>query len=109
MTFGEFIRQSRLTLGYSLRGMANKLDIEPMYLSRVERDITTPRDDLMVSLAGILNINIDILMGIAGKITPDILDIILQNPGEISRLLRAISKFDTAKVVKLAKLIEDKN
>ena len=37
-TFGSFLREKRMTRGLTLRGMAAKLDLSPVYLSNIEND-----------------------------------------------------------------------
>lgn len=35
-TFGSFVRQKRMEQGLSLRGLAARLDLSPMYMSNIE-------------------------------------------------------------------------
>lgn len=37
-TFGSFLREKRIARGLTLRGMAAKLDLSPVYLSNIEND-----------------------------------------------------------------------
>ena len=37
-TFGSFLREKRMTRGLTLRGMAAKLDLSPVYMSNIEND-----------------------------------------------------------------------
>lgn len=37
-TFGGFIREKRMACGLTLRGMAAKLDLSPVYVSNIEND-----------------------------------------------------------------------
>ena len=37
-TFGSFLRQKRIARGLTLRGMAAKLDLSPVYMSNIEND-----------------------------------------------------------------------
>lgn len=37
-TFGQFIRQRRLATGLSLRGLAARLELSPVYMSNIETD-----------------------------------------------------------------------
>lgn len=37
-TFGGFIREKRQSIGLSLRTLAAKLDLSPVYLSNIETD-----------------------------------------------------------------------
>ena len=35
-TFGNFVRQRRSSLGITLRGLASKLGLSPVYMSNIE-------------------------------------------------------------------------
>ncbi len=37
-TFGSFVREKRIARGMSLRGLAAKLDLSPVYMSNIEND-----------------------------------------------------------------------
>ena len=37
-TFGGFVRQRRMALGFSLRGLAARLELSPVYMSNIETD-----------------------------------------------------------------------
>lgn len=37
-TFGGFVRQRRMALGISLRGLAARLELSPVYMSNIETD-----------------------------------------------------------------------
>ena len=37
-TFGSFLREKRIARGLTLRGMAAKLDLSPVYMSNIEND-----------------------------------------------------------------------
>ena len=37
-TFGGFVRQRRMALGLSLRGLAARLELSPVYMSNIETD-----------------------------------------------------------------------
>ncbi len=37
-TFGSFVREKRIARGLTLRGMAAKLDLSPVYMSNIEND-----------------------------------------------------------------------
>ena len=37
-TFGEYVRRKRMAVGITLRGLAAKLDISPVYMSNIENN-----------------------------------------------------------------------
>lgn len=56
--FGEFIRQRRIKLGFTLRSFCNRFDFDPAYISRLERNLLPPPEnkDKLEGLAKALNI-----------------------------------------------------
>lgn len=54
-TFGEYIKQRRLELGYPLRKVANHLDIDTSTLGKIEHDERVLANNLIPRLAEILN------------------------------------------------------
>ena len=78
-SFGSYIRKRRETLhkkeeGFSVRKVAEKIRVEPAFLSKVERDIVSPPSEAkIIALAQLLNEDPDILLAMAGKVSTDIL------------------------------------
>jgi transcriptional regulator with XRE-family HTH domain len=59
------------------------------FTSQMERGLTTaPGEDAIKKMAEILNKNPDELLALSGKVSSDVLDIILQAPVELSALIR---------------------
>lgn len=98
ITFGNHIRSIRERLKksnsrFSLRQMADRLDIEPAYLSKIERDIfAPPSEKVIVQMAYELDENPDTLLALAGKISSDLVMIIRERPEVMAALIRAASK-----------------
>lgn len=44
-TFGEFFREKRISLGFTLRSFCERYDYDPGNISRLERDILSPTID----------------------------------------------------------------
>lgn len=44
-SFGEFFRQKRISLGFTLRSFCERYDYDPGNISRLERDILSPSID----------------------------------------------------------------
>jgi len=45
LTFGEFFRQKRIALGFTLRSFCERYGYDPAYISRIEREILAPPED----------------------------------------------------------------
>ena len=67
MTYGEYVRQVRERLRcddrrYSLRQVAQRIGVEPAYLSKIERgDVPPPSEQTTRKLAGELGEDLDML------------------------------------------------
>ena len=78
MAFGKYIREKRerLRVGdsrYSLRQVAERVGIEPAYLSKIERDeFAPPGEGTIRALAGELDEDEDVLLALAGKVSSDL-------------------------------------
>jgi transcriptional regulator with XRE-family HTH domain len=98
-TFGEQLRQIRLGKrendpAFSLRKVAAAVGVEPGYLSKVERDVERPSDDLIVKLAAILGEEPDVMLGFAGRISEDVRRIIAARPMVFARIVRELKEID---------------
>lgn len=94
MTFGTTVRSARQETGYGLRELAERIDISPAYLSRIETSSIecTPSEDLIRSIASALNHDADELLRLAGRVPTDIKRYILTNPKVLRRLRREVRK-----------------
>lgn len=95
-TFGTYIRSRRMALqsethGYSLRKVAGDAEIEPSYLSKIERDqVPPPSESSIRRIAVALDEDADVLLAMAGKISDDIQKAILKHPELFSELIRLL-------------------
>lgn len=56
-TFGSFVRERRLSRGISLRSMAAKLELSPVYMSNIENDRrAAPSQEYLERLAMLLQL-----------------------------------------------------
>lgn len=57
-TFGGFIRQKRMALGITLRGLAAQVELSPVYMSNIETDRrAAPTQDALDRLAAKLKLD----------------------------------------------------
>ena len=84
MNFGSIIRQRRESLReadrrYSVRQVAQRIGVEPAYLSKVERGEQAPPSEATIGrLADELELDADVLLAMAGKVSSDLQAIIRQ-------------------------------
>lgn len=90
-TFGQTLREKRLAKGFSLRQFALNAGVSPTYLSGVEQDkVAPPTADRVTRMAELLGENIDEWTALAGRVAPDLIEIIHESPVAIAELLRSV-------------------
>lgn len=84
--FANFIRHHRdqryeFNRRYSVRQTAQRIGVEPAYLSKIERgDVSPPLEETIRRLAANLGEYEDYLLALAGKVASDIRQIIIRRP-----------------------------
>lgn len=112
-TFGEHIRQAREShsatdKAFSLRQVAGKLGIEPAYLSKIERGVfPPPSEDVIVRLAAILGEDPDVLLALAGKMSTELQQIIIQRPKLFGELLRQLREAPDHAILRVVREVRD--
>ena len=90
MTFGERLRELRKAKNLSQRALAEKVDINFTYLSKVESEkldfAQYPSEELIRKLAKALEADVDELLLLAKKIPPQIRRRVLERPDAFRKL-----------------------
>lgn len=90
MTFGERLRELRKAKNLSQRALADKVDINFTYLSKVESEkldfAQYPSEDLIRKLAKALDADVDELLLLAKKIPPDIRERVIERPDAFRKI-----------------------
>ena len=118
MKFGQYIRDAREALQkqdekgsnryYSLRSVAMRVNLEPSYLSKIERDVLAPpSEEAIVRIAKDLKLDTDVLLAMAGKLSSDLQQIIMQRPKLFGQLLRELKSQPDHAILRIAREIED--
>ena len=113
MQFGAHIRQAREALqagdkSYSLRQVAQRVGIEPAYLSKIERGVFAPPSEaVIVKLAELLGEDKDVLLALAGKLSSDLQQIIMQRPQLFAELLRQLREAPDHAIVRVVREVKD--
>jgi HTH-type transcriptional regulator, competence development regulator len=95
-TFGQYIRRRRLELQeeskeFSLRKVAHAMEVEPSFLSKVERGVAPPPSEAKIKvLAKVLAEDTDHLLALAGKISSDLHLAIRKRPQAFAQLIRSL-------------------
>ncbi|MFB3785776.1 MAG: helix-turn-helix domain-containing protein [bacterium] len=111
--FGDYIRQVRemkreTDRRFSLRQVAERIGVEPAYLSKVERGETAPPSEaVIVRLADDLGEDPDMLLALAGKVSSDLLDIIRKRPQVFAQLLRELRNSPDHALLRIVREVRD--
>jgi transcriptional regulator with XRE-family HTH domain len=90
--FGSLLRRSRVKAGYGLREFAQKVDLSPTYISRVETGkIPPPTERRIKVMARLLDVTADELYTAAGKVDPEI-EAYIRRVKTLPAFLRAAKK-----------------
>ena len=96
MNYGEFIRATREQLAledksYSLRQVSLRVGIKPTYLSKIEREeLPPPAEATINKLSKELDLDADVMLAMAGKVSSELRAIICDRPALFSKLLREL-------------------
>lgn len=110
---GPYLRQKREALreedpAYSLRQVAERVGIQPSYLSRIEREIEAPPgEDTLVRLAEELDEDPDVVLALAGKVSSDLQEVIRSRPRLFARLIRQLEEMPDEAVLRIVREVRD--
>ena len=113
MTFGEYIRKHRETLKsqdrrFSVRQVAQRIGVEPAYLSKIERgDVAPPSEAKIRALAKELDEDTDVLLAMAGKVSSDLQEIIRKRPQLFADLIRQLKSMPANAILRIARDVRD--
>lgn len=113
--FGQYVRERREELRkgdrrYSLRQVAERVGIEPAYLSKVERgEVAPPGETTTVRLAGELGEDPDVMLALAGKVSGELQEIIRRRPKLFARLLRELKSAPDHAILSVVREVRDGN
>lgn len=93
---------------YSLRQVAERVGIQPSYLSKVERGLVPPpSEETLVALAEELELDADVVLALAGKVSSDLKEVIRSRPELFGRLLRSLRDLPDHAVLSVVREVRD--
>lgn len=110
---GEYLRTRREQLResdrrYSLRQVAQRVGIEPAYLSKIERgEAPPPSEATLKKLAAELGEDPDVLLALAGKVSSDLLEIIRKRPRLFAELIRQLKEAPDHAILSVVREVTD--
>lgn len=111
--FGEFLRARREKLRlddrrYSLRQVAERVGVEPSYLSKVERgEVAPPSEATILRLAEELGLDADSLLALAGKVSSDLQEVIRKRPELFAQLIRDLKDQPDHAVLRIVREVRE--
>ena len=111
--FGPTVRDIRERLRrddrrYSVRQVAQRVGIEPAYLSKIERsEVAPPSEATTVRLAAELGQDPDVLLALAGKVSGDLQEIIRKRPKLFADLIRQLKEAPDDAVLRVVREVRD--
>ena len=113
MTFGKYLRTVREGLkaedrSFSVRQVAARVGIEPAYLSKIERgDVAPPSEKTIRKIAGELNLDVDMLLAMAGKVSQDLQAVIRERPELFAELIRQLKEVPDDAILRVVREVRD--
>ncbi len=114
--FGEYLRQRREELQkqepgkFSVRKLAALVDIEPSYLSKIERGQQPPPGErTIIALANALGEDADALLAMAGKVSEDLQKIIRKRPRLFADVIRQLKDMPDHALLRIVREVRDGN
>ena len=112
-SFGPYLRARREALRrsddrFSVRQVAERIGVEPSFLSKVERGETPPpSEERIVAIARDLGENPDVLLAMAGKVSSDLQRAIRKRPELFAALIRELKDAPDHAVLRLVREVRD--
>ena len=113
MSFGKLVRKTRLQAQakdrqYSLRKTAERIGIQPSYLSKIERgELPPPGEAVICKLAEDLGLDADVLLAMAGKVSSELQEVVRNRPELFGALLRELKSAPDHAVLRLVREVRD--
>jgi transcriptional regulator with XRE-family HTH domain len=113
--FGPYIREKRekkraTDPRFSLRRIAAAIEVQPSYLSKVERcEVAPPSEAKILRLAEELGEDGDVLLALAGKVSSDLQEVIRKRPRLFADLIRTMKDMPDHAMLKLMREVRDGN
>ena len=111
--FGGYVRSRREALRatdrrFSVRQVADRIGVEPSYLSKVERgEVAPPSEAAIARLAADLGEDPDVLLALAGKVSTDLQAVIRKRPRLFAELIRELEDLPDHAVLRLVREVRD--
>ncbi len=113
MSFGTYVRTVRERLKaedkrYSVRQVAQRIQVEPAYISKIELEQVAPPSEATIRrLAPDLGEDTDLLLAMVGKVSSDLREIIVRRPKLFAELLRQLREVPDDAILRIVREVRD--
>jgi transcriptional regulator with XRE-family HTH domain len=108
--FGAHIRALRKKAGLSGRQVAEQAGLDQSYLSRLERGkegIYAPSEEKVQALARALGEDPDVLLAMTGRVSQELLGVILSRPAVFAQLIRQLKDAPENAILRVVREVRD--
>lgn len=112
--FGSYLRGTRERLRsadapeFSLRQVALRVGVEPAYLSKIERGAAPPPSEATIAkLAADLELDADVLLALAGKVSAELQAVIRRRPQLWASLIRELKSAPDQALLRVVREVRD--
>ena len=106
MTFAEKLSTLRAEQNMGVRELGRAVGVTGMHISNLEKGKSAPSAELVMKLAEALRANVDELLYLADQVSPEVVDVIHQNPLAIPNFLRSAKNLTPEQWELLRKQVE---
>jgi transcriptional regulator with XRE-family HTH domain len=113
MSFGNYLRELREECRkedrrFSVRQVAQRIGVQPSYLSKVERgEVAPPSEATIIRLAQELGEDSDVLLALAGKVSLELQGIIRKRPQLFASLIRELKDSPDHAILRIVREVRD--
>lgn len=86
--FGKRLRQLRRARQLGMKELARRVDVDPSFLSRVERGLVSAPRVLVLRVAALLGVDAEPLLLQAGHLPEDVRTMLAEHPRQVLEVLR---------------------
>lgn len=91
-----------------MRQVARRVGIEPSYLSKIEREVAPPPSEATIHrIAAELGEDSDLMLAMAGRISSDLREIILDRPKLFTNLIRLLKDAPDRELRRITREVRD--
>ena len=105
-TFAERLGELRAERRMGIRELGRAVGVTGMHISNLEKGKSAPSAELVLKLAEALEANVDELLYLADQVSPEVVDVIHQNPLAIPNFLRSAKNLTPEQWELLQKQVE---